>query len=42
MACVLANGSLSTQTSGEGEIRQKLIEADLVDCIVALPKQLFL
>lgn len=41
MACVLANGSLSSQTSGEGEIRQKLIEADLVDCIVMLPKQLF-
>jgi type I restriction enzyme M protein len=41
MACVLANGSLSSQTSGEGDIRQKLIEADLVDCIVMLPKQLF-
>lgn len=41
MACVLANGSLSTQTSGEGEIRKNLIEADLVDCIVMLPKQLF-
>ena len=41
MACVLANGSLSSQTSGEGEIRKALIEHDLVDCIVALPKQLF-
>jgi len=38
---VLANGSMSTMTSGEGEIRQKLVEADLVDCIVALPGQLF-
>ena len=38
---VLANGSMSTNTSGEGEIRQKLIEADLVDCMVALPGQLF-
>ena len=41
MACVLANGSLSTQTNNEGEIRKALIENDLVDCIVALPKQLF-
>jgi type I restriction enzyme M protein len=38
---VLANGSLSSQQSGEGEIRKALIEADLVDCIVALPPQLF-
>lgn len=38
---VLANGSLSSQQSGEGEIRQKLIEKDVVDCIVALPGQLF-
>jgi type I restriction enzyme M protein len=38
---VLANGSLSSQQSGEGEIRRKLIEADLVDCIVSLPGQLF-
>jgi type I restriction enzyme M protein len=38
---VLANGSLSTQQSGEGEIRTKLVEADLVECIVALPGQLF-
>lgn len=41
MACVLANGSLSSQTTGEGDIRKALIENDLVDCIVALPKQLF-
>lgn len=41
MATVLANGSLSSNTSGEGEIRKNLIEADLVECILALPKQLF-
>jgi len=41
MATVLANGSLSSNTSGEGDIRQALVKADLVDCIVALPKQLF-
>jgi type I restriction enzyme M protein len=39
---VLANGSLSSKTSGEGEIRRKLVEADLVDCIVSLPDRLFL
>ena len=38
---VLANGSMSSTQSGEGEIRQKLVEADLVDCMVALPGQLF-
>lgn len=38
---VLANGALSSQTGGEGEIRQKIIEADLVDCIIAMPTQLF-
>ena len=38
---VLANGSMSSMQSGEGEIRQRLVEADLVDCIVALPGQLF-
>ncbi|RDV38980.1 SAM-dependent DNA methyltransferase [Bradymonadaceae bacterium TMQ3] len=38
---VMANGSMSTQQSGEGDIRQKLVEEDLVDCIVALPGQLF-
>ncbi len=38
---VLANGALSTQTSGEGEIRKKIIEDDLVEGIVALPTQLF-
>ena len=39
---VMANGSLSSNTSGEGEIRKGIVEADLVDCIVALPPQLFL
>jgi len=39
---VMANGSLSSNTSGEGEIRKNIIEADLVDCIVAMPPQLFL
>lgn len=38
---VLANGSLSSKTSGEGSIRAKFIEEDLVDCIVALPDKLF-
>jgi type I restriction enzyme M protein len=38
---VMANGSLSSNTSGEGEIRRKIVEADLVDCIVVLPAQLF-
>jgi type I restriction enzyme M protein len=38
---VLANGSMSSNQSGEGEIRRNLIEADLVDCMVALPGQLF-
>ena len=38
---VLANGSLSSNTSGEGEIRRKILEDDLVDCIVALPDKLF-
>jgi len=38
---VLANGSMSSTQAGEGEIRQALIEADLVDCMVALPGQLF-
>jgi len=38
---VLANGSMSSQSSGEGEIRKKIVEAGLVDCIVALPSQLF-
>ncbi len=41
MATVLANGSLSSNTSWEGDIRKSLVLADLVDCIVALPKQLF-
>ena len=38
---VLANGALSTQSSGEGEIRKKIIEADLVEGIIAMPTQLF-
>jgi type I restriction enzyme M protein len=38
---VLANGSMSSNQSGEGEIRKAIIEADLVDCMVALPGQLF-
>lgn len=38
---VLANGSMSSNTSGEGELRQKFIENDLVDCMIALPGQLF-
>ena len=37
----LANGSMSSNQSGEGDIRRALIEADLVDCMVALPGQLF-
>ena len=38
---MLANGSMSSNQSGEGEIRKSIIEAGLVDCIVALPGQLF-
>lgn len=38
---VLANGSMSSNQSGEGEIRKALVEADLVDCMIALPGQLF-
>lgn len=38
---VLANGALSSQTSGEGEIRKNIIEADLVEDIVALTTQFF-
>ena len=38
---VLANGSLSSQSGGEGEIRENIINADLVECIVAMPTQLF-
>jgi type I restriction enzyme M protein len=38
---VMANGSMSTNTTSEGEIRKNLIEADLVDCMIALPGQLF-
>jgi len=38
---VLANGSMSSNTSGEGEIRKNIVEADILDCMVALPGQLF-
>jgi type I restriction-modification system DNA methylase subunit len=38
---VLANGSMSSNQSGEGDIRRALIEADLLDCMVALPGHLF-
>ena len=38
---VLANGSMSSNQSGEGEIRKAMLEADVVDCMVALPGQLF-
>lgn len=38
---VLANGSMSSQSSGEGDIRKRIVEADLVDAVVALPSQLF-
>jgi type I restriction enzyme M protein len=38
---VLANGSMSSNQSGEGDIRKAIIEADLVDCMVAMPGQLF-
>ncbi len=38
---VLANGSMSSMQSGEGDIRQRIVEADLVDCIIACPGQLF-
>jgi type I restriction enzyme M protein len=41
MALLLANGSMSSNTKGEGEIRRALIEADLVECMLALPGQLF-
>jgi type I restriction enzyme M protein len=38
---VMANGSMSSNTSGEGEIRKNIVEADLIDCIISLPGQLF-
>ncbi len=41
MALLLANGSMSSNTNNEGEIRKKLIEDDFVECMVALPGQLF-
>lgn len=40
-AVVMANGSMSSMTNGEGDIRQQLVENNLVDCMVALPNQLF-
>jgi type I restriction enzyme M protein len=41
MALLLANGSMSSNTNGEGEIRKRLVEDDFVECMVALPGQLF-
>jgi len=41
LGLILANGSLSSQASGEGDIRQKILEDDLVEAIVAMPSQLF-
>lgn len=41
VATLLANGSLSSQQNGEGEIRKRLVDADVVECIVVLPGQLF-
>lgn len=41
MGTVLANGSLSSQSGGEGDIRKNIVNADLVDCIIAMPTQLF-
>lgn len=41
LGLVLANGSLSSQASGEGDIRKKILEDDMVECIVAMPSQLF-
>jgi type I restriction enzyme M protein len=41
MALLLANGSMSSNTKGEGEIRKALVEADLIECMLALPGQLF-
>jgi type I restriction enzyme M protein len=41
-AFVMANGSLSSTSGGEGEIRKSIIDADVVDCIIAMPPQLFL
>jgi len=41
LGLVLSNGSLSSETSNEGQIRKNIVEADLVDCIVAMPEKLF-
>jgi type I restriction enzyme M protein len=40
-AVVMANGSMSSQQSGEGDIRRKMVELDIIDCVVSLPGQLF-
>ena len=40
-AVILANGSMSSNTSGEGDIRKAMVEGDIIDCMVALPGQLF-
>jgi len=41
LGLVLANGSMSSNSGGEGDIRKNIVEADLVDCMIALPSQLF-
>ncbi len=41
MACVLANGSLTVDQSGQGDIRRKMVEDDIIECVVVLPSQLF-
>ena len=41
MGVVLANGSLTVNSSGQGEIRKRMVDADVVECVVALPSQLF-
>lgn len=41
MGVVLANGSLTVNSSGQGEIRQRMVDADVVECVVAMPSQLF-
>ena len=38
---ILANGAMSSQQKGEGDIRRAMVEGDVVDCMVALPGQLF-
>ena len=41
LALLLSNGSMSSSTNNEGDIRKALVEQDLVECLVALPRQLF-